>query len=128
MAVVRAALERGLAIARGAGLPDERILVDPGIGFFRGAGVAWPDWDCRVLAGLPALRGLGRPLHVGVSRKSFIGAVAGVGNPAERLPGSLAAAAAAVLGGAHAIRAHDVAETVQAVQVAQAIRGAGRFR
>jgi dihydropteroate synthase len=128
MAVVRAALERGLAIARGAGLPDERILVDPGIGFFRGAGVAWPDWDCRVLAGLPALRGLGRPLHVGVSRKSFIGAVAGVGDPAERLPGSLAAAAAAVLGGAHAIRAHDVAETVQAVRVAQAIRGAGRFR
>lgn len=128
MAVVRAALERGLAIARGAGLPDERILVDPGIGFFRGAGVAWPDWDCRVLAGLPALRGLGRPLHVGVSRKSFIGAVAGVGDPAERLPGSLAAAAAAVLGGAHVIRAHDVAETVQAVRVAQAIRGAGRFR
>jgi dihydropteroate synthase len=128
MAMVRAALERGLAIARGAGLPDERILVDPGIGFFRGAGVAWPDWDCRVLAGLPALRGLGRPLHVGVSRKSFIGAVAGVGDPAERLPGSLAAAAAAVLGGAHAIRAHDVAETVQAVRVAQAIRGAGRFR
>jgi dihydropteroate synthase len=128
MAMVRAALERGLAIARGAGLPDERILVDPGIGFFRGAGVAWPDWDCRVLAGLPALRGLGRPLHVGVSRKSFIGAVAGVGDPAERLPGSLAAAAAAVLGGAHVIRAHDVAETVQAVRVAQAIRGAGRFR
>jgi dihydropteroate synthase len=128
MAVVRAALERGLAIARGAGLPDERILVDPGIGFFRGAGVAWPDWDCRVLAGLPALRGLGRPLHVGVSRKSFIGAVAGVGDPAERLPGSLAAAAAAVLAGAHVIRAHDVAETVQAVRVAQAIRGAGRFR
>lgn len=128
MAIVRAALERGLAIARGAGLPDERILVDPGIGFFRGAGVAWPDWDCRVLAGLPALRGLGRPLHVGVSRKSFIGAVAGAGDPAERLPGSLAAAAAAVLGGAHVIRAHDVAETVQAVRVAQAIRGAGRLR
>ncbi len=128
MAIIRAALERGLAIARGAGLPDERILVDPGIGFFRGAGVAWPDWDCRVLAGLPALRGLGRPLHVGVSRKSFIGAVAGVADPAERLPGSLAAAAAAVLGGAHVIRAHDVAETVQAVRVAQAIRGAGRLR
>jgi len=128
MAIVRAALERGLAIARGAGLPDERILVDPGIGFFRGASVAWPDWDCRVLAGLPALRGLGRPLHVGVSRKSFIGAVAGVADPAERLPGSLAAAAAGVLGGAHVIRAHDVAETVQAVRVAQAIRGAGRLR
>jgi dihydropteroate synthase len=99
--------------------------VDPGIGFFRGDGVAWPDWDCRVLAGLPALRALGRPLYVGVSRKSFIGAVAGVEDPAERLPGSLAATAAAVLGGAHVIRAHDVAETVQAVRVAQAIRRAG---
>ena len=124
VATVRAALQRSLAIARGAGIPDERILVDPGIGFFRGAGMAWPDWDCRVLAGLPALRALGRPLYVGVSRKSFIGAVAGVGDPAERLPGSLAATAAAVLGGAHVIRAHDVAETVQAVRVAQAIRRA----
>jgi dihydropteroate synthase len=102
--------------------------VDPGIGFFRGDGVAWPDWDCRVLAGLPALRTLGRPLYVGVSRKSFIGAVAGVEDPAERLPGSLAATVAAVLGGAHVIRAHDVAETVQAVRVAQAIRRAGESR
>lgn len=128
VATVRAALQRSLAIARGAGIPAERILVDPGIGFFRGDGVAWPDWDCRVLAGLPALRALGRPLYVGVSRKSFIGAVAGVEDPAERLPGSLAATAAAVLGGAHVIRAHDVAETVQAVRVAQAIRRAGESR
>ena len=124
VATVRAALERGLALARGVGIPDERILLDPGIGFFRGNGVAWPDWDCRVLAGLPALRALGRPLYIGVSRKSFIGALAGVEDPAERLPGSLAATAAAVLGGAHVIRAHDVAETVQAVRVAQAIRRA----
>jgi len=87
--------------------------------------VTWPDWDCRVLAGLATLHALGRPLYVGVSRKSFIGAVAGVGDPADRLPGSLAATAAAVLGGAHVIRAHDVAETVQAVRVAQAIRRAG---
>ena len=128
VATVRAALQRSLAIARGASIPDERILVDPGIGFFRGDGVVWPDWDCRVLAGLPALRALGRPLYVGVSRKSFIGAVAGVEDPAERLPGSLAATAAAVLGGAHVIRAHDVAETVQAVRVAQAIRRAGESR
>jgi dihydropteroate synthase len=128
VATVRAALQRSLAIARGAGIPDERILVDPGIGFFRGDGVVWPDWDCRVLAGLPALRALGRPLYVGVSRKSFIGAVAGVEDPAERLPGSLATTAAAVLGGAHVIRAHDVAETVQAVRVAQAIRRAGEGR
>jgi dihydropteroate synthase len=128
VATVSAALERSLAIARAAGIPDERILVDPGIGFFRGDGVTWPEWDCRVLAGLPALRALGRPLYVGVSRKSFIGAVAEVADPAERLPGSLGATAAAVLGGAHVIRAHDVAETVQAVRVAQAIRRAAESR
>jgi dihydropteroate synthase len=122
---VRACLEQGLALARAAGIAEDHILVDPGIGFFRGGSVAWPDWDCRVLGGLPDLHALGRPLHVGVSRKSFIGAVAGVEDPAGRLPGTLAATAAAVLGGAHVIRAHDVAETIQAVRVAQAI-GAAR--
>jgi dihydropteroate synthase len=121
---VLAALSGALARARAAGVPDDRILVDPGIGFFRGGGIAWPEWDCRVLAALPALRSLGRPLYVGVSRKSFIGVLAGRPDPADRLPGTLAATAAAVLGGAHVIRAHDVAETAQAVRIAQAIRDA----
>jgi len=122
--VVAQSLAGSLALARAAGVPDARIVLDPGIGFFRGEAVAWPEWDCRVLAELPALRSLGRPLLVGVSRKSFIGALAGVEDPAERLPGTLAATAAAVLGGAHVIRAHDVAETLQAVRIAQAIRSA----
>jgi dihydropteroate synthase len=124
VATVRASLERSLALARAAGIPGDRVLVDPGIGFFRGPGVVWPEWDCRVLAGLPDLQTLGRPLYVGVSRKSFVGAIAGVEDPAERLPGTLAATAAAVAGGAHVIRAHDVAETVQAVRVALALRHA----
>jgi len=122
---VRASLAGSLARARAAGVPDDRILLDPGIGFFRDPGIAWPEWDCRVLADLPALRSLGRPLYVGVSRKSFIGVLAGAPDPADRLPGTLAATAAAVLGGAHVIRAHDVAETAQAVRIAQAIRRAG---
>jgi dihydropteroate synthase len=125
---VRAALAASLARARAAAVRDDRILLDPGIGFFRDGAIAWPEWDCRVLADLPALRDLGRPLYVGVSRKSFIGALADTPDAADRLPGSLAATAAAVLGGAHVIRTHDVAETVQAVRVAQAIaraRGAG---
>ena len=128
VATVHAALASSLARARVAGVPDDRLLVDPGIGFFRDEAIPWTEWDCRVLAGLPALRDLGRPLYVGVSRKSFIGALADAPDAADRLPGSLAATAAAVLGGAHVIRAHDVAETVQAVRVAQAIsraRGAG---
>jgi dihydropteroate synthase len=77
-----------------------------------------------VLAGLDRLRALGRPICVGASRKSFIGEIAGEPDPARRLPGSLAAASAAVLAGAHMIRAHDVADTVQAVRVAEAVRGA----
>jgi dihydropteroate synthase len=88
----------------------------------------WPEWDCRVLAGLSDLRTLGRPLYVGISRKSFIGSIASVEDPAERLPGTLAATAAAVAGGAHVIRAHDVAETVQAVRVALALRHAREGR
>ncbi len=77
-----------------------------------------------MLAGLPALAALGRPLCVGVSRKSFVGAITGRDDPAARLPGSLAATAAAVLGGAALIRAHDVAETVDAVRVAERVRRA----
>jgi dihydropteroate synthase len=118
---VRGLLEESLAIARAAGIDPSLIAVDPGIGFFRDQGVAWHEWDCAVLAGLERLRPLGRPICVGVSRKSFIGAVAGEDDPARRLPGSLAATALAVLGGAQLIRAHDVEETIQAVKVAEAI-------
>jgi dihydropteroate synthase len=121
---VQALLEESLALARHAGIPAERIAVDPGIGFFRSRAMAWHEWDCRVLAGLPRLRELGRPICVGVSRKSFIGALTGARDPADRLPGSLAATTAAVLVGAHLIRTHDVAETRQAVRVAYAIRAA----
>lgn len=119
--VVLARLTESLALARGAGISEERIVVDPGIGFFRSSAGAWYDWDCRVLAELGALAALGRPIGVGVSRKSFIGALAGEGDPAHRLPGSLAATAIAVFNGAGLIRSHDVAESVQAVRVAEAI-------
>jgi len=115
-------LEESLRIATQAGIAGERVVVDPGIGFFRRRGIAWHEWDCEILAGLGRLRALGRPICVGVSRKSFIGEIAGEPDPGRRLPGSLAAVAAAVLGGAHVIRAHDVAETVQAVRVAESIR------
>jgi dihydropteroate synthase len=126
--VVLAHLRESLDLAGGAGIDPDRIAVDPGIGFFRGAGLPWHEWDCRVLAGLPRLRALGRPLCAGLSRKSFIGAVADVPDAADRLPGSLAAAAIAVLGGAHVIRTHDVAETRQAVRVAAAVRHAAEGR
>jgi dihydropteroate synthase len=120
--VVSALLRESLAVARRAGIAPDCIAVDPGIGFFRRSAVAWHDWDVAVLAGLDRLRELGYPVCVAVSRKSFIGALTGETDPAKRLPGSIAAAAAAVLGGAHVIRTHDVAETIQATRVAEAIR------
>jgi dihydropteroate synthase len=128
IAFVRGLLEESLAIARDAGIDPSRIVVDPGIGFFRSQGMAWHEWDCQVLARLEEVRDLGHPVCVGVSRKSFIGAVADERDPARRLPGSLAATAAAVLNGAHLVRTHDVADTVQAVRVAQAVRQARRGR
>ncbi|HYB44274.1 MAG TPA: dihydropteroate synthase, partial [Candidatus Methylomirabilis sp.] len=121
---VTARLAESLAIARAAGISPSRIAVDPGIGFFRAQPMSWHEWDCAVLARLHRLRRLGRPVCVGVSRKSFIGAVAGVEDPARRLPGSLAAVALAVREGSQLIRTHDVEETIQAVTVAEAIRRA----
>lgn len=124
LATVRTVLAEGLARARAAGIAEERVVLDPGIGFFRGASVAWPEWDVAVLAGLPALAALERPLCVGVSRKSFIGALTGRATPAERLAGSLAATVVAVQGGAALIRTHDVRETIDAVRVAERLREA----
>lgn len=120
--VVRRCLDESLRIASHAGVLFERIVVDPGIGFFRRQQVPWHQWDTAVLGTLGALRALDRPVCVGVSRKSFIGAILGQEDPRDRLHGSLAATAAAVLNGAHLIRTHDVAETRQAVRVAEAIR------
>ncbi len=118
-ALLAAALER----ARAAGIAEARIVVDPGIGFFRHEGMPWHEWDVRVLAELPALRQLGRPVCVGVSRKSFIGALTGRARAEERLAGSLAATAIAVWNGAALIRTHDAAETLDAIRVAERLRG-----
>ena len=124
VAVVSALLEAALGRARAAGIPDERVVLDPGIGFFRNVAMAWDEWDARVLAGLDALAAIGRPLCVGVSRKSFIGAIIGRPGTEKRLAGSLAATAVAVWNGAALIRTHDVAETLDAVRVAERVRGA----
>ena len=124
LATVRRCLADSLERARAAGIPDERVVIDPGIGFFRDAGVSWDEWDAQILAHLADLGDLGRPICVGVSRKSFIGSVTGRTSPAERLAGSLAATTIAVWNGAAMIRAHDVAETRDAIRVAERIRSA----
>jgi dihydropteroate synthase len=99
-----------------AGMDRENIIIDPGIGFGKTL-----DHNLTLLRGLPALASMGQPLLVGASRKAFIGKILGV-EPDERLEGSLAAAIAAVFGGANIIRAHDVNETRKAIRVADAIR------
>jgi dihydropteroate synthase len=120
---VRACLAASVGRALRAGVAIERIVVDPGIGFFLETPAARAAWDVRVLGDLPALAALGRPLLVGLSRKSFIGAITGRMRPEERLAGSLAATALAVAGGAAAVRTHDVADTVDAVRVVERIAG-----
>ena len=122
IATVRVVLGEALSRAHAAGIPEERIAIDPGIGFFRDAAVAWHEWDVAVLRGLATLHALGRPLCVGVSRKSFIGALTGRTATEDRLSGSLAATTAAVLNGAALIRTHDVRETLDAVRVAERLR------
>ncbi len=104
------------ARAEAAGVPRERIVLDPGIGFGKTT-----QHNLELLGRLAEIVALGSPLLVGVSRKRFIGAVTGVENPAERLAGSLAAAVAARSAGAAIIRAHDVRATREALAVADAI-------
>ena len=97
------------------GVPMEQVVLDPGIGFGKTL-----EHNLALLAGLKAFTKWRRPLLVGVSRKSFIGELLGA-DVQNRLPASLAGAALAVGDGANIIRTHDVAETVQAVRMAEAI-------
>jgi len=115
---VRAALGRAVETAERAGVDRESICVDPGIGFGKTAA-----HNLRLLGRLDALADLGRPILVGPSRKSFIGAVLDL-PPDERLEGTLAACVVAAVGGAHLLRVHDVRAVRRAVRVAEAIRTA----
>ena len=115
-------LADSLARAHRAGIGNAEIVLDPGIGFFTTSGVPATQFTCAVLDQLESLADLGCPLLVGVSRKSSIGHLTGRSDPADRLAGSLAAAAVAVYKGAAIVRTHDVAATRDAVRVAEAIR------
>jgi len=113
------ALESAAARAEAAGVAPEAIAVDPGIGFGKTAG-----HTLELLRRLEALCALGRPVMVGVSRKAFLGTI--LGDPVEdRLEGTLAAGAAAILKGAALLRTHDVRPMVRVARVLAAIaRGA----
>jgi dihydropteroate synthase len=109
-------LRERIAACESAGIPRDRIAVDPGIGFGKTL-----EHNLDILAHLDAFARLGRPVIVGVSRKSFIGRLSQDEPPKQRVAGSLAAGLFAVLQGAHILRVHDVAETRQALAVWQAV-------
>lgn len=105
-----------LAAAEAAGIDRGRICLDPGIGFAKTA-----TQSRHLIARLPLLLNLGCRILLGVSRKSMIGHLAGAELPTQRLPGSLAAALYGLAHGASILRVHDVPETIQALQVWQAM-------
>ena len=109
---IKAFLSAGVAGARSAGVPTERIIVDPGIGFGKTADQNW-----EVMRRFDELKELGQPILVGTSRKSFIGKL--LDAPVEdRLEGTMATVVAAILRGADIVRVHDVAQMTRAVRAA----------
>lgn len=116
LADVTRGLRDALARARKAGLPKSQLILDPGIGF----GKSYQQ-NCELLARLRELAQLGCPLLVGASRKSFIGKLLGDAPADRRKWGTAAAVTASILGGAHIVRVHDVAEMVQVARIADCI-------
>jgi dihydropteroate synthase len=115
MADVKAFLARSLDIAASAGIVRERIVLDPGVGFGKTL-----DQSATVIARLGELREFGLPILMGLSRKRFISSIS-PSEPHQRIGGSIAGNLLAVQAGANIVRVHDVAETVQALQVMAAI-------
>jgi dihydropteroate synthase len=118
IAEVAAFFSRSLEIAERAGIARDKIVLDPGIGFGK-----TPEQSIACIARLAEFKRFGLPLLVGASRKRFINSVT-PSSPDDRLGGSIASHLEAVSNGAAIVRAHDVAETVQALRVAAAIEAA----
>jgi dihydropteroate synthase len=115
---VRAFLEQRVDFAVREGVPEARIMVDPGIGFGKTL-----EHNLALLRRLGELRSLGRPIVVGTSRKSFLGRLAGGRPESERLPGTIATNVLALERGASVFRVHDVAPVRDALLVAAATVG-----
>jgi len=116
--VCLAYFKKSIGIARRAGIPEDRIVLDPGFGFGKS-----PEQNLELLARFSELRQLGFPLLAGTSRKSFIGRVIGREAP-DRLIGTLATNVVAALAGAAIIRVHDVAGHIEAMRMVAAISAA----
>ncbi len=120
VAEVASFLEARIAACKAAGVDEDLLIVDPGFGFGKTAA-----HNIELLRNLRQLQSLGRPVLAGLSRKSTLGELTGkaVG---DRMPASVAAAVIAATNGAAIIRAHDVAETVDAMRVVQAVLDTGK--
>lgn len=117
VAEVTGFFEDRMAGLRAAGISPEQIMFDVGIGFGKTL-----EHNLQLLRAVRSFTTLERPIVLGVSRKSFLGALTGA-KVAERLPGSLACTCLAVAAGVQIIRTHDVGETAQAIRVTEAILG-----
>ena len=107
--------QKSIALAIASDIEKSRIIIDPGIGF----GKTVAD-NYRIINSLNELKSLGLPIMIGTSRKSFIGRVVG-GQPSERIEGTAATVAGAILNGCHMIRVHDVAFMKKVAAVTDAI-------
>jgi dihydropteroate synthase len=112
-------LKASIAMAKRSGIEEDKIIIDPGIGFGKTV-----EHNLEILRKLGNFRKLGYPLCIGASRKSFIGKILDSKDPEDRLAGSLATAAIAALNGADIVRVHDVGLTRQTVRVVDSIKSA----
>ncbi|MCS7142645.1 MAG: dihydropteroate synthase [Aigarchaeota archaeon] len=119
---IRRRLKSSIDIALAFGIEEERVIIDPGIGFHRNhEGMKWYEADLTILRRIDELQDLGRPLLIGCSMKSFIGKVTGRKSTDERIYGSIASEAFAVIKGADVIRTHNVRESGDAIRMASSL-------
>ena len=116
---IKSYLNQSISIAEEAGIGEDKIIIDPGIGFGKTL-----DDSLKILKNLREFKSLGRPVMVGVSRKSFIGKILDLPTD-ERLEGSLASMAVAIMNGANILRVHDVKESKRVAKLVDAILKSG---
>jgi dihydropteroate synthase len=124
-------LKESIDIAYNSGIDDDKIIVDPAVGFFREhgkhifftkmKGMSWLERDIQVIRRLRELKVLDKKICISVSRKSFIGRILNIEKPEDRLIGSLAVEAICIMNGADIIRTHNVKESMQIVRIIEAI-------
>ncbi len=110
-------LRCSIRLAADSGIPEERVIIDPGIGFGKTV-----DHNLEIIKNLKEFTLLGRPVAIGVSRKAFIGKLLGGAPATDRMEGTAAAVAVSIVNGAHIVRVHDVREMAKVARVADAIK------